>query len=192
MSPRGAADADAGHAPAGRTVRPASRDEETEVLAFYEGLDGGLADRVTGRHRIAAVERDGITFANLVTPEALALPAEVLAGAVAAGLPLGVLEDDRFHLDLQGAVLAARHTKHQTVRVTEHAARLFLYGRNVLAESIDWADPGLAKGDACIVCNPRGEAMGIGMVSGSLKGRGEAIRPVHDLGAYLREQDEGE
>lgn len=174
------------------SVAPMPRGDETEVLAFYEGLDGGLADRIVGRGRLALVDRDGIAFANLATPEALSLPGDLLDGAEAAGLPLGVLEDGRFHLDLQGAVLAARHTKRQTLRVTEHAARLFLYGRNVLAESIDWADPGLSKGDACIVCNPRGEAMGLGIVTGSLKGRGEAVRPVQDLGAYLREQDEGE
>lgn len=174
------------------TLAPMPHDDETEVLAFFEGLDAGLADRVTGRHRLAIVEREGIAFANLATPEALGLPPEVLAGAEGGGLTIGVLEDGRFHLDLQGAVLAARHTKRQTIRITEHAARLFLYGRNVLAESIDWADPGLSKGDACIVCNPRGEAMGLGIVTGSLKGRGEAVRPVQDLGAYLRDQDEGD
>lgn len=171
-------------------MKEATRQEEDSVLAFFDGLDGGLADRVAGRHRIVTVERDGISFANLATPEILRLPAEVLADCEGAGLPLGVLEGDNFHLDLQGAVLAARHTKNQTLRVTEHAARLFLYGRNVLAESIDWADPNLGKGDACIVCNPRGEAMGLGMISGALKGRGEAVRPVQDLGAYLRDQDE--
>lgn len=174
-------------------MRPASRDDATEVMAFYEGLDSGLWDRAAGRHALAVVERDGIRFANLATPELLRLPPELVEGAEGGGLPLGVLEDGRFHLDLQGAVLAARHSKRQTVRVREHAARLFLYGRNVLGESIEWADPGLERGDACIVCNPRGEAMGIGMVVGSLTGgRGESIRPVHDLGAYLREQDEGE
>lgn len=174
-------------------MKPAERAHETEVLAFYEGMESGLADRLAGRHRIAQVERDGVLFACLVTPEVLALPAALLDGAEGGGLPLGVLEEDAFHLDLQGAVLAARHSKRQTVRVTEHAARLFLYGRNVLGESVDWADPGLERGDACIVCNPRGEAMGIGMVVGSLSGgRGESIKPVHDLGSYLRDQDEGE
>lgn len=174
-------------------MKPADRTSETDVLAFYEGLETGLSDRVTGRLRLADVERDGVHFACLVTPEVLALPPELLAGAEGGGLPLGVLEEDAFHLDLQGAVVAARHSKRQTVRVTEHAARLFLYGRNVLGESIDWADPGLERGDACIVCNPRGEAMGIGMVVGSLSGgRGESIKPVHDLGSYLRDQDEGE
>ena len=64
---------------------------------------------------------------------------------------------------IQGAVLAARHTKSQTVRLTEHAARLFLYGRNVLGDSVLWADRTLARGDACIVCNARGEALGLGI-----------------------------
>lgn len=171
-------------------MKAAPRADEAPVLAFFEGLDQGLADRVAGRHRLCVVERDGIRFANLVTPELLALPPALLEGAEGAGLPLGILEDGQFHLDLQGAVLAARHTKNQTLRVTEHAARLFLYGRNVLAESIDWADPSLGRGDACIVCNPRGEAMGLGIVAGSLKGRGEAVHPVQDLGTYLRDQDE--
>jgi hypothetical protein len=173
------------------SVEAMSDADETDVLAFFVGMDDGLADRVVGRHRLATVERDGVRFANLVTPEVLALPPDLLEGADAAGLPLGVLEDG-FHLDLQGAVLASRHTKRQTMRVTEHAARLFLYGRNILAESIDWADPALGKGDAAIVCNPRGEAMGLGIITGVLKGRGEAVKPVQDLGAYLRDQDEGE
>lgn len=170
-----------------------SRESDPEALAlgFFDGLETGLGDRVAGRHRMIAVDRDGIQFANLVTPEILALPADLLADADSIGLPLGVLEDGSFHLDLQGAVLASRYTKSQTLRVTEHASRLFLYGRNVLAESIDWADPDLSRGDACIVCNPRGEAMGLGIVTGPLKGKGEAVRPVQDLGAYLRDQDEG-
>lgn len=174
-------------------MRGATPDEETDVLAFYEGMEEGLSQRVAGRHALALVERDGIPFANLVTPEVLSLPAGLLDGAEGGGLPLGVLEGNQFHLDLQGAVLAARHSKRQTVRVREHAARLFLYGRNVLGESIEWADPSLQRGDACIVCNARGEAMGIGMIVGSLTGgRGESIKPVHDLGSYLRDQDEGE
>jgi ribosome biogenesis protein Nip4 len=171
-------------------IRNATHDEATEVLAFYEGMETGLSARIGGNHDLIITERDGIPFASMATHQLMMLPQELLHGAVAAGLPLGVLDDGRFHLDLQGAYLASRHSKAQTLRVTEHAARLFLYGRNVLAESILWADPSLDKGDACIVCNPRGEAMGIGTVVGSFKGKGEAVHPVHDLGTYLRDQDE--
>lgn len=178
-------------------VRDCTHDEATETLAFFEGLETGLSARVGGEHDLIVVERDGIPFACMATHQLLQLPRDLIEGAESAGLPLGVLEDGKFHLDLQGAYLSSVHSKAQTLRVTEHAARLFLYGRNVLVESVLWADPSLDKGDSCIVCNPRGEAMGIGTVVGSLKasagnlkGAKEAVRPVHDLGTYLRDQDE--
>jgi NOL1/NOP2/fmu family ribosome biogenesis protein len=171
------------------TVRAMTVDEEQAVLGFLEGLETGLSARVVGRRALAVAERDGIPFACLVTKELLALPPALLAGAETGGLVLGTLEDG-FNLDLQGAVLVAQQTKSQTIRVTEHAARLFLYGRNVLGDSVEWADRSLERGDACIVCNSRGEALGLGTVVGSLKGTREAVRPIHDLGTYLRDQDD--
>jgi len=170
-------------------MRPATVEEEQAVLGFFEGLETGLSARILGSHVLAVVERDGIPFACMATPEALGVPEELRAGVGSGGLVIGTLEDG-FHLDIQGAVLAARHTKSQTLRVTEHAARLFLYGRNVLGDSVVWADRSLAKGDACIVCNERGEALGLGSVVGNLKGPREAVRPIHDLGTYLRDQDD--
>ena len=171
-------------------MRAATADEEQAVLGFFEGVETGLSVRVLGRHALAVIERDGIPFAVAVTPEMLTLPEELRRDAASAGLVLGTLEDG-FHLDLQGAVLMSRHTKSQTIRLTEHAARLVLYGRNVLGDSILWADRGLERGDACIVCNARGEALALGRVVGALKGPREAIQPIHDLGTYLRDQDEG-
>lgn len=173
-------------------MRPATAEEEQAVLGFFEGVETGLSVRVLGRLAAAVSERDGIPFAVAVTPELLALPPELQSGpgTESAGLVLGTLEDG-FHLDLQGAVLMARHTKSQTVRLTEHATRLVLYGRNVLGDSIVWADRSLDRGDACIVCNARGEALALGRVVGPLKGPREAIEPIHDLGTYLRDQDEG-
>ncbi len=174
-------------------MRPATPAEVEDTRAFFDELDRGLAGRVLGGHRLAVVERDGIPFVCLVTPDVLdQLPGALHAGAHAAGLPIGILQDGAFHLDLQGAVLAARHTKSGTVRVSEHAARLFLYGRGTLGDSILWADRDLREGDPCIVTDPRGDAMGIGVVVGSFKGHREAVRAVHDLGTYLRDQDEGE
>ena len=171
-------------------MRPATREEEDAIIGFFDGMDPSVFGRVAGPHRLAIVERDGIQFVALATDLALRLPPEVLAGADAGGLPIGTFEDGTFHLDLQGAVLAARHTKAQSVRLNEHAARLFLYGRNALATSVEGHDPSLEKGDACIVTNPRGECVGIGVVVGSFKGTKEAVRPVVDLGTYLRDQDE--
>ena len=171
-------------------MREANAEEGEAVTDFFEGMEPGLYDRVVHGHRLAVVERDGIPFVVLATDMALRLPAPVLEGADAGGLPIGTLEGGSFHLDLQGAVLAARHTKSQCVRVTEQASRLFLYGRNILGISIEQHDPSLERGDACIVTNPRGEALGLGVVVGSLKGPREAVRPVVDLGTYLRDQDE--
>jgi NOL1/NOP2/fmu family ribosome biogenesis protein len=173
-------------------MRRPTFDEETAVLGFFEAMEKGLAAKVLGLNDLAVVERDGNRFVCLVGSSLHGLPEELLVGADAAGLPIGTLEDGAFHLDLQGAVLLARKTERQTVRVTEHAARLFLYGRNVLGDSVERHDPRLEQGDACIVTNPRGEAMGIGVVVGPFKGGRESVKPVVDLGTYLRDQDEGE
>ncbi len=171
-------------------MRVATFDEETAVLGFFEAMEQGLAKRIMGDAALGVVERDGIRFAVALSPQVATLPPELLEGAESAGLPLGILEDPDFHLDLQGAALVARQTKAQSLRVTEQAAHLFLYGRNVLGDSVLWHDAVLSKGDACIVCNARGEALGLGVVVGSFKGMREAVRPVQDMGTYLRDQDE--
>ncbi|MCA1811677.1 MAG: hypothetical protein LC623_06660 [Halobacteriales archaeon] len=173
-------------------MRRPTLDEETAVLGFFEAMERGLAAKVLGLNDLAIVERDGNQFVCLAGSSLHGLPPGLLEGCDAAGLPIGTLERGGFHLDLQGAVLLARKTERQTVRVTEHAARLFLYGRNVLGDSVERHDPRLERDDACIVTNPRGEAMGIGVVVGPFKGGREAVKPVIDLGTYLRDQDGGE
>lgn len=165
--------------------------EEEAIAGFFEAMERGLAAKVVGLDDLAIVERDGNQFVCLAGSGLHGLPPGLLEGCDAAGLPIGTLEGGAFHLDLQGAVRLARRTERQTVRVTEHAARLFLYGRNVLGDSVERHDPRLERGDACIVTNPRGEAMGIGVVVGPFKGGREAVKPVVDLGTYLRDQDEG-
>jgi ribosome biogenesis protein Nip4 len=170
-------------------MRAARRAEAEAFRETLEGYDHGLATAVQGAHALAVVEEPEATWLCLSTPEALALPKELLEGA-AGGLPVGVLEDGAFHLTLQGAVRVARHTRRRCVRVNEHASRLALYGRTILADSVEAFDATLQKGEPCIVTNPRGEAVAMGVVVGSLKGRGEAVRVLHDLGTYLRDQDE--
>jgi NOL1/NOP2/fmu family ribosome biogenesis protein len=171
-------------------LREATAAENEAVDGFFDGMEKGLAQRALGSKRLAVAERDGGLFAVLVPQKVLDLPAPLLQEAEAGGLAIGTLEDGQFHLDLQGALLASHHTRAQTVRVTEHAARLFLYGRKILSASVTHHDPRLQKGDACIVANPRNEALGIGRVVGSFKGTGEAVVPIHDLGTYLRDQDD--
>ncbi|HLF15977.1 MAG TPA: hypothetical protein VI796_00890 [Candidatus Thermoplasmatota archaeon] len=163
-------------------MRPATASEAAAARDAFEMFERGLAAKVLGGGALGVVERDGIRFAVLASPELVGLPEPLRLGAEAAGLPIGVL---------QGAVLVARHTRAGTVQVSEHSARLVLYGRNVLGNSVEWHDGRLRKGDPCIVTDPRGDAMAIGTVVGSFKGRTAAVRPAHDLGTYLRDQDEG-
>ncbi|HJQ93148.1 MAG TPA: hypothetical protein VJ874_02560, partial [Candidatus Thermoplasmatota archaeon] len=62
-------------------MRAATVEEEQAILGSFEAMETGLAPRVVGRHALAVVERDGIPFAALVTPEMLALPEELRADA---------------------------------------------------------------------------------------------------------------
>jgi len=172
-------------------MRRATDAEAAAVRAALDGLERGLADILLEHAGLGCVEREGTRWATLVSPDVMDLAAGLLAGAEAGGLPLGTLDDEGFHIDLQGAVEAARAgaVHRQAVRVNEKASRLFVYHRDVLGGSILEYDPRLQPGDFCLVLNPRREAIGIGEVVGRFKGTGRAVRPVHDLGAYLREQD---
>lgn len=168
-------------------MRQPTYDEETEILGFFEAAEKGLARRVVGNLQLAIDDVEDGRVVSLVPAAMWDLPEDVVGGAQAA-LRIGTLEAEGFALDLQGAMLWARHSIAQVVRVTEKASRLWLYGRNILGISIERADRRLKPGEACIIVNPRGEALGIGEVVGNFKGRGEAVHPVHDLGQYLRDQ----
>ncbi len=170
--------------------------EEAAVRGFLDGVEDNLDDKFLGRLELVVEESDDPDSPRRVvcvaSPELLKLPLELLLDAEHAGLPVGELEQDNqdtwFTLDLQGATLLAAQTRAQTVRVKERSAHLFLYGRDILGDSVLWYDGRLKAGDACVVCSPRGEALGIGAVVGRFKGQRSAVRPLHDLGSYLRDE----
>lgn len=164
-------------------MRPATQEEEAAVRASLEAVERGLYERFLSGKRLCILAGGEVVLAD---PALLRLPAALLEGAT-GGLRVGQLGDG-FALHLQGSVIFARETRNQTVTVIEKSARLFLYGRNILAGSILAFDPHLNPGDHCVVTNPRHEALGIGRVVGRFKGSGEAVHPVHDLGSYLRDQ----
>ncbi len=171
--------------------RPATAAEANTVMHWFNAIDSGLADHVLTHHNLIVTDRDGTLIVSLASPHLQQAPiSDLLPDAVAVGLAIGTLEEGDFHLDLQGAVLLAKHTHHLTARINEKATRLFLYSRDVLGTSILNAPRGVRRGEACIVTNPRREALGIAEVVGNFKGGQPALRPIHDLGAYLREQDQ--
>jgi ribosome biogenesis protein Nip4 len=168
--------------------RPDEMEHET-IHKSLNAVEKGLAERFLAGRELAVYAENGVRRIGLTTARVLELPESLRRGA-ACGLPVGEFgPDEDFRLDLQGAMEWARITQAQSVRAAEKASRLFLYGRNLLAGSILRHDPKLRPGDTCVVTNPRGEGLGLGVVVGKFKGTGEAVHPVHDLGRYLREQD---
>lgn len=169
-------------------IRIMSNEEAKAVAAFFDGWQNGLASEVLAVDELAVVDRDGAQAVVLMSPDLLDLPEDLLASGDHAGLRIGSLEDGHFALDLQGAMLAAAHTRRLVVRVSQKAAQMFAYGKDILGPSVSSFDPRLNAGDACVVCDPRWEAVGIGEVMGSFKGKGAVVAAVHDVGAYLRDQ----
>lgn len=170
------------------TLRAATQEETAAVLDWFDERQPGASTQLLGGEVLRVVERDGDRLMVLLSQRAAALPAELLAGGDSYGLCIGAIGPDGFHIDLPGAVRWAALTPAGSVRVTEHAARLVLYGRDVLQGSVTKFDDRLRANDPCIITDPKGEAVGIGRV-GKLKEPGIAVYPVHDLGTYLRDQD---
>lgn len=167
-------------------IRRPTHEEEAAVRGFFQAMTRGLSSAVIGDLRLAIEAAPDQDMVVLCSQEVLDLPDDLREGQ--AGLPIGQLEEGAFRLGLQGAVEVAKHTELQAVRVKEKSARLFLYGRDVLGDSVLRHDRDLDVGDHCIVLDPRGSALGIGVVVGRFKGMHSAVRPVHDLGTYLRDQ----
>lgn len=158
------------------------------VRESMESIEKTLYRRFLGDRRLAIVEDGpGPRKVVLASAELLRLPHDLLEDGY-GGLPIGQMDANGFALDLQGAVVYSRETRKQTVTVTEKAARLFLYSRDILAESVLGFDASLKYGEHCIVTNPRHEALGIGKVVGRFKGGGRSVEAIHDLGSYLRDE----
>lgn len=171
------------------TVRIATSDESRRVFAFFEEFSEGSSQDLFADQDVWIHETDGDWGVCIASMDLADLPEDVVATADHVGLRIGTLEGEDFHLDLQGALMLGSVSRDISVRVNEKASRMFLYGKDVLGESVVSWPRGVGTGDACIVVNPRWEAIGIGVVAArGAKGMHPAINPVHDLGTYLRDQ----
>lgn len=159
---------------------------EAALDRFRKGLLAAL-ERETAAD-VWAQEENGRAQLFLV---ARALSAE-LAGLApdrapaSAGLPLGHLDGDRLVLGLEGAYEVGRRGGSIPVKLKDKAAGLFLYGRDVLGQGLLKFDRRLRKGQVVPVGNARGEVLGVAQVLQSPPGKGPVLRPVADLGWYLR------
>lgn len=103
------------------------------------------------------------------------------------GLLLGDLRRESFLPSLEGAYEIGRRSRTSRVALKPKGVQLFLYGRDVLGESVAAADSAARPGTLAIVTNGEGEAIGLAKVLAALPGRGRVLEPVVDRGWYLRE-----
>ncbi|MCD6381189.1 MAG: hypothetical protein J7L50_02570 [Candidatus Odinarchaeota archaeon] len=106
------------------------------------------------------------------------------------GVFFGRFQRDEFKMTIEGARLISHYMK--KVRVNEKGEQLFLYGRDILGESLTYVDPTVSNGDIVSVNNKMDEFLGIGeWVVGSrdLDGlqKKVVVRNKADLGMYLKE-----
>ncbi len=172
-------------------VRRATESETKRVLGFFEEFQAGASKELFDEQDVWIVDDEDQLTVTVATMDLAGLPPEVIESSNHIGLRIGTLEGQDFHIDLQGATLLASVSRSISVRVNEQAARMFLYGKDVLGNSVLFWPPGVKRGDACIVVNARWEAIGIGEAIGRTKGERPAVLPIHDLGTYLRDQGSG-
>jgi len=104
-----------------------------------------------------------------------------------AGILVGHWERNTFLPSLEGAYELGRRSRAPRVRLKPKGVQLFLYGRDVLSESIASADAGLHSGGLALVANLDGDVVGLARIVAPLGARGRVLEPILDRGWYLRE-----
>ena len=170
------------------TCREPAKQERTQinraldrwgVFDFFKGKP--LIIQIVGKIKAVCLVTDSLQKAVQITDPYL------------AGLAIGELKK-QFMPSIAGADLFARYGKRNKfyVVVNKKAENLFLYGRDIMGESIVEASEALYQNEVVIVLNRRFEAIGIGRTrfAGRLlfqKGK-VTISNIVDAGYYLREE----
>ncbi len=112
---------------------------------------------------------------------------------VHAGLKVGEVGSRRFRFSLEGAFYLVKKNK-KKVFVNEKGEMLFLYGRDIFAESVIDATKDVKENDIVFVCNTKGDILGIGRarfdaerMKEVAKGR-VVVENLVDRGEYLRKE----
>jgi len=118
---------------------------------------------------------------------------------VVAGIKVGEVGSRRFRFSLEGTFYLIKKNK-KKVFVNDRGEMLFLYGRDIFAESVVDVTEDVRENDIVFVCNRRGDILGIGkarfdaerikcvakdrIVVENLLDRGEYLRKEKTYNAY--------
>ncbi len=161
------------------------KDNELLLLDVAIGVDGSrkIVDKDTkGRIReVYAFSKDLVKFLELYK-----------LNFVHAGLKVGEVGSRRFRFSLEGSFYLAKKDK-KRVYVNEKGEMLFLYGRDVFAESVLRATSDVEENDIVFVCNRNGDILGIGKARFDARRIKEAgsrvvVENLVDRGEYLRKE----
>jgi len=112
---------------------------------------------------------------------------------VHAGLKVGEVGSRRFRFSLEGSFYLVRKNK-KKVFVNEKGEMLFLYGRDIFAESVIDVTKDVDENDIVFVCNAKGDILGIGKTRFNAKRIKEVekdrvvVENLVDRGEYLRKE----
>ena len=161
------------------------KDNELLLLDVAIGVDGSrkIVDKDTkGRIReVYAFSKDLVKFLELYK-----------LNFVHAGLKVGEVGSRRFRFSLEGSFYLAKKDK-KRVYVNEKGEMLFLYGRDIFAESVLRATSDVEENDIVFVCNRNGDILGIGKARFDARRIKEAgsrvvVENLVDRGEYLRKE----
>lgn len=103
------------------------------------------------------------------------------------GEPWGRLEGDQWSPSLAALVRIGARAREGRVTLSDPGVQFFLYHKDVHRDGIVDRDPKLRPGDTAWVADREGNVVGRGELVAPSARNPAALRPVEDLGWYLRE-----
>jgi len=194
-------DEDAAHVDEGVTLTAELRDldapERDALAALLHRHGDGILDRIEADWVLKVIGRADVEpHRRVFAMRAATLPLAVFE-PIFLGVPLAHLGRKGARLTLEGGRFIAPFASRRSVRVNEKGTQLFLYGRDLFAQSVVAVNGKPAVGDEVLVCDEAGLYLGIGVAAFPLRGppRGTqkdtvAVRHRLDLGLYLRDQQD--